>query len=226
MQEHIIEAQNLTKIYPPDTTALRDVSLSIAEGEWTSIVGPSGCGKTTLLNILGCLDSPTRGSLTIDGIPIGRLNQKQRTTFRRENIGLVFQQYHLVPYLNVLENVMLAQYFHSSVVEGEAMETLRLVGLGHRLRHQPSQLSGGEQQRVCVARALVNEPRILLADEPTGNLDTKNGMIVLDLLKGLHEEGHSIILVTHNADIARMGDRVIEMLDGSIVCQRNSKESC
>jgi putative ABC transport system ATP-binding protein len=211
-----IDAVGLTKIYPPETIVLRDVDLSVAEDEWVSVMGPSGSGKTTLLNILGCLDSPTNGDLTINGNRISEMDQGERTQFRRENIGLVFQQYHLIPYLTVLENVMIAQYFHSLVARAEAMDVLRRVGLDHRLKHLPAQISGGEKQRVCIARALVNEPKILLADEPTGNLDRKNGMTVLNLIEELHDEGHTIILVSHNPEIAGMGDRIVHMLDGRI----------
>jgi len=138
------------------------------------------------------------------------------TRFRRENIGLIFQQYHLVPYLSALENVMMAQYYHSVVNENDAINALKKVGLDHRLDHIPAHLSGGEQQRVCIARALVNEPRILLADEPTGNLDQKNGEVVLKLIKNLHEEGHTIILITHNPQIGKLGDKQLNLVDGKI----------
>ncbi len=180
-------------------------------------MGPSGSGKTTLLNMMGCLDVPTEGSLFIDGTEITNLSQAELTRFRRDNIGLVFQQYHMIPYLTALENVMLAQYYHSVVDEGGAIEALERVGLGHRMDQMPSQLSGGEQQRVCVARALVNDQRLLLADEPTGNLDKKNGQVVLDLLRELRDGNHTIILVTHNPEIATMGDVLVELLDGKIV---------
>jgi putative ABC transport system ATP-binding protein len=216
MSEDIIRVRNVSKIYDNITKALDNLSLSFMEGEWTSVMGPSGSGKTTLLNVIGCLDSVTKGSLFINGTEITRLNQIQLTRFRRENIGLIFQQYHLVPYLNALENVMMAQYYHSIVDESDAVEALKRVGLGHRLDHIPSHLSGGEQQRVCIARALINEPNILLADEPTGNLDQKNGELVLDLIKKLHHEGHTIILVTHNPEIGRLGQRIVRLIDGKI----------
>lgn len=179
-------------------------------------MGPSGSGKTTLLNIIGCLDSASKGYAFINGTEITKLNQNQLTKFRRENIGLIFQQYHLVPYLTALENVMMAQYYHSIVEESEAVDALKRVGLSHRLNHIPAHLSGGEQQRVCIARALINEPEILLADEPTGNLDQKNGEIVLDLIRKLHKEGHTIVLVTHNPNIGKLGDRLIKLIDGKI----------
>lgn len=216
MNHEIIRLNNIRKFYDENTRVLENLNLSINKGAWTSIMGPSGSGKTTLLNIIGCLDSATAGSVVINGTEITTLNQTQLTRFRRENIGLIFQQYHLVPYLTALENVMMAQYYHGVVDEAKAVETLKRVGLGHRLDHVPAHLSGGEQQRVCIARALINEPKILLADEPTGNLDQKNGDIVLNLIKELHREGHTVILVTHNADIANLGQRTITLIDGKI----------
>ena len=216
MVKDIIRTKNLSKIYDNKTCALNDVNLSIKKGEWTTILGPSGSGKTTLLNIIGCLDSSTKGSVNINGIETTDLNQKKLTRFRRENIGLIFQQYHLIPFLSALENVMIAQYYHSIVDKEQATETLIRVGLEHRLNHIPAHLSGGEQQRVCIARALINEPKILLADEPTGNLDQKNGEIVLKLIKELHSEGHTIVLITHNPDIGKLGDKKIILVDGKI----------
>ena len=216
MENHVINIKNISKIYENNTRALDNLSLIIKQGEWTSIMGPSGSGKTTLLNVIGCLDSPTNGKVIINGKEITNLNQTQLTRFRRENIGLIFQQYHLVPYLSALENVMMAQYYHSVVNENDAINALKKVGLDHRLDHIPAHLSGGEQQRVCIARALVNEPRILLADEPTGNLDQKNGEVVLKLIKNLHEEGNTIILITHNPQIGKLGDKQLNLVDGKI----------
>ena len=216
MAKDIIKVKNISKIYDNNTKALDNLSLSIVEGEWTSIMGPSGSGKTTLLNIIGCLDSATKGSVYINGTEVTRLKQNELTRFRRENIGLIFQQYHLVPYLTALENVMMAQFYHSIVNESDAVEVLKRVGLSHRLNHIPSHLSGGEQQRVCIARALINEPNILLADEPTGNLDQKNGELVLNLIKELQLEGHTIILITHNPQIGKIGNRVVKLIDGKI----------
>ena len=183
MGREIIVTKNLSKIYG-DTKALQKTSITINQGDWTSIIGPSGSGKTTLLNMISCLDTATSGTVIVNGTNVSELNQVKLTRFRRDNIGLIFQQYHLIPYLTALENVMMAQYYHSIVVEKDAREALENVGMGHRLHHVPSHLSGGEQQRVCIARALINDPKILLADEPTGNLDQKNGKIVLDLIKG------------------------------------------
>ena len=217
----IIRVRKLVKDYDSRTRAVDGVSLDIMKGEWTALTGPSGSGKTTLLNMIGCLDSPTSGMLKIDGVDVTRLDQKALTIFRGENIGLIFQQYHLVPYLTALENVMMAQYFYGYTDEKEAEEMLTAVGLGHRLDHVPAHLSGGEQQRVCIARALVNEPEILLADEPTGNLDQRNGDIVLELMRKLKSEGHTIVMVTHNPDIAKMGDRIIKLVDGRIAYDSN-----
>jgi len=221
MGDAIVRARGLSKLYEPDTWALRDVTLEVERGSWVTIMGPSGSGKTTLLNMISCLDSPSEGDLRINGTDVTELDQKALACFRRENLGLVFQQYHMVPYLTALENVMLAQYYHSVVDEREAAEALERVGLGHRLTHTPSQLSGGEQQRVCIARALINDQQILLADEPTGNLDVKNGEVVLDLIKDLHDDDHTIILITHNPEMSKMGDVLVELLDGRVVSSGN-----
>jgi putative ABC transport system ATP-binding protein len=179
-------------------------------------MGPSGSGKTTLLNLLGCLDTPDQGEIVIDGTNITTLSSHELTEFRREQVGLVFQQFHLIPYLTAVENVMLAQYYHSLVDETEAAEALRRVGLGDRLRHVPSQLSGGEQQRVCIARALINQPKLLLADEPTGNLDGENEKIVMELFEQLHRDGHTIVMVTHDVQIGRRADRQIQLEHGRV----------
>ncbi|MBI1746981.1 MAG: ATP-binding cassette domain-containing protein [Acidobacteria bacterium] len=194
--------------------ALKRLSLEIRKGEWLAIMGPSGSGKSTLVNLIGCLDKPTEGTVMVDGVALTQLTPKQATAFRRETIGLIFQQYHLIPYLTVLENVMLAQYFHSMTNESEAKEALESVGLTHRLTHLPSQLSGGEQQRVCIARAIINEPPIILADEPTGNLDEQNETIVMEIFDKLHAQGRTIILVTHDPEIGRHADRRIELHHG------------
>src|SRR5207248_7477857 len=179
-------------------------------------MGPSGSGKTTLINILGGLDTLTSGRVVVDGIDLAKLNENGLVRYRAEKIGFVFQQFHLVPYLNAVENVMLAQYFHSTTDEAQAADALRRVGLGERLAHLPSQLSGGEQQRVAIARALINEPKLILADEPTGNLDEANERIVIDLFRELHKSGHTILMVTHDPDIARQADRRIELAHGHL----------
>ncbi|MBV9670894.1 MAG: ATP-binding cassette domain-containing protein, partial [Acidobacteriales bacterium] len=184
-----------------------------------AIMGPSGSGKSSLVNLIGCLDRATSGSLMIDGQELSRFGESDLNRFRAEKIGFVFQQFHLVPYLTALENVMLAQYFHSIADEEEALAALEGVGLRDRARHLPSQLSGGEQQRVCIARALINDPKILLADEPTGNLDAHNEDLVLRKLRELHAQGRTIIMVTHDPTVARLADRTVELHHGRIVPQ-------
>ena len=216
MSERMVRAVNLSRAYS-ELCALDSVNLEVARGEWLSVMGPSGSGKTTLLNILGGLDHPTGGQLFIDGTEMTRLTPKELARFRRETVGLVFQQFHLVPYLTALENVMLAQYFHSMPDEAEAHTALETVGLGERLQHLPAQLSGGEQQRVCIARALINQPKIILADEPTGNLDEANEEMVLDLFRRLHAQGHTLIVVTHDARVGRLADRLIALEHGRVV---------
>jgi putative ABC transport system ATP-binding protein len=196
--------------------ALNGVSFAIASGEWVALMGPSGSGKTTLINILGGLDTLTSGSVVVDGVDLAKLNENALVRYRAEKIGFVFQQFHLVPYLNAVENVMLAQYFHSATDEKQAEEALKHVGLGDRLTHLPSQLSGGEQQRVAIARALINQPKLILADEPTGNLDEANEQIVINLFRDLHKSGHTILMVTHDPDIARQADRRIELAHGHL----------
>jgi putative ABC transport system ATP-binding protein len=211
----VVDIENLRKEFG-SVRALDGVSFTIEEGEWIAIMGPSGSGKTTLINIMGGLDSPTSGRAVVDGTDVAKLDESGLTRFRAEKIGFVFQQFHLVPYLTALENVMLAQYFHSTTDEKEARESLQRVGLGDRAAHLPSQLSGGEQQRVAVARALINHPKLILADEPTGNLDEANEEIVLNLLRELHQERHTILMVTHAASIGNLADRRIELAHGRL----------
>ena len=213
----LIELQNVTKYYSDSVCALNDVSFEVAQGEWLSIMGPSGSGKTTLLNVLGCLDQPTSGKVRIGGTDVATLRRDELTRFRSETAGFIFQQYHLIPYLTALENVMVAQYFHSMTDEAEALRALERVGLRNRARHLPSQLSGGEQQRVSIARALINQPKIILADEPTGNLDATNEEIVLQLLDRLHNEGNTILMVTHDEKVGRRADRRIDLEHGRVV---------
>jgi putative ABC transport system ATP-binding protein len=207
--------ESLTKQYGP-LRAVDALSFSIEPGEWVALMGPSGSGKTTLVNILGGLDTLTSGRVIVDGIDLAKLSESQMVRYRAEKVGFVFQQFHLVPYLTALENVMLAQYFHSVTDEKQAAEALRHVGLGDRLTHLPAQLSGGEQQRVAVARALINDPKLILADEPTGNLDQANEAIVLEIFHKLHDAGHTILMVTHDPDIARQADRRIELAHGHL----------
>lgn len=216
MTETMVRAIELSRFYA-EVKALNGINLDVARGEWVSVMGPSGSGKTTLLNILGGLDQPTSGSLVINGTEVTRLSPKELAHFRRETVGLVFQQFHLVPYLNALENVMLAQYFHSMADEAEARDALEAVGLGARLHHLPAQLSGGEQQRVCIARALINQPKIILADEPTGNLDAANEEMVLDIFHQLHAQGHTLIVVTHDVHVGEIADRLITLEHGRVL---------
>src|ERR1700680_3302646 len=199
--------------------ALDDLTLRVEDGEWIAVMGPSGSGKSTLVNLIGCLDSPSAGEIWLDGENVAQLGTKELTRVRAEKIGFVFQQFHLIPYLTAVENVMLAQYFHSMTDEKEALEALDRVGLKDRAGHLPSQLSGGEQQRVCIARALINDPRIVLADEPTGNLDAANEEIVLRLLRELHQQGRTIVMVTHDPVVARLADRRVELHHGKIAAQ-------
>jgi len=215
MNKKVLEMSALTKRFG-NVTAVDAVDLDIREGEWVAIMGPSGSGKTTLMNILSCLDAPTDGRYVLDGVDTSHLDDRQRAVVRREKIGLVFQQFHLVPYLSALENIMLAQYYHSMTDREEAARALEQVGLSHRLHHRPSQLSGGEQQRVCIARALINQPAIILADEPTGNLDEKNEQIVLDLFGELHKAGRTIIMVTHNPEMGEQAQRTVRLHHGRI----------
>ena len=193
----LLELKNISKIYG-ELKALDNVSLHVDQGEWVAIMGPSGSGKSTMMNIIGCMDKPTMGKVLLDGVDISKESSRKLTDIRRDKIGLIFQQFHMVNYLTAVENVMVSQYYHSMPDEKEALEALGRVGLRERARHLPSQLSGGEQQRVCVARALINHPELILADEPTGNLDEANENIVLDLFAQLHKEGTTLIVVTHD----------------------------
>lgn len=213
----LLKVQGITKHFET-ATALKGIDFEVDRGEWVNIMGPSGSGKSTLLNILGGLDYPTEGSVQINGLEISSVGEDEIARFRRDTIGFIFQQSHLIPYLDAVENVMLAQYFHSMADKKEAQEALTRVGLSHRLNHRPSQLSGGEQQRICIARALINNPELLLADEPTGNLDRENTKMMLELLKKLHSEEHfTIILVTHDPFVSQWGQRTLTMEDGKII---------
>jgi len=212
---NILELKNVTKSYG-NVHALKDFNLSVAPGEWVSIMGPSGSGKSTMLNIIGCMDKPTSGSVSIDGIEVTARSNKELTEVRREKIGLVFQQFHLIPHLTALENVMVAQYYHSLTDEQEALKALERVGLAQRAKHLPSQLSGGEQQRVCIARALINYPALILADEPTGNLDEDNEKLVIELFQELHREGHTIVMVTHDNEVGELAQRRVRLEHGRL----------
>ena len=211
----ILTLSGISKIYG-DLKALDTINLNVEEGEWLSIMGPSGSGKTTLMNIIGCMDKPSLGKIELAGQDISKLSSKELTIVRRDTIGLVFQQFHLVNYLTALENVMMAQYYHSMPDEEEAMEALASVGLKERAKHLPNQLSGGEQQRVCIARALINHPKLLLADEPTGNLDEKNELLVMEIFAKLHSAGSTIIVVTHDPEVADQAERMVVLEHGKI----------
>ncbi|MBV9608486.1 MAG: ABC transporter ATP-binding protein, partial [Acidobacteria bacterium] len=221
-----IDLKHVSRSYPARADAngavihaLDDVSLSVASGEWLAVMGPSGSGKSTLVNLIGCLDRPTTGEIWLEGENVASLSQSDLNRFRAEKIGFVFQQFHLIPYLTALENIMLAQYFHSMTDQSEALEALDRVGLKERAQHLPAHLSGGEQQRVCIARALINDPRIVLADEPTGNLDAANEEIVLRLLREFHQQGRTIVMVTHDPVVARLADRRVDLHHGKIASQ-------
>lgn len=219
----MIKVSNLSKIFRTEeieTTALNGVSFSINDGEFVAIMGPSGCGKSTLLNILGLLDNPTDGSYELLGQEVGKLKEKDRTKFRKGNIGFVFQSFNLIDELNVYENVELPlRYLDISAAERKERVTamLKRMNISHRAGHFPQQLSGGQQQRVAIARACVSNPKLILADEPTGNLDSKNGKEVMELLKELNEEGTTIVMVTHSQKDAAVAQRTIDLFDGQIV---------
>ncbi|MCV3356385.1 ABC transporter ATP-binding protein [Campylobacter sp. RKI_CA19_01122] len=211
--KNIIKISNLNRNFN-EVKALQNINLEVKQGEWLAIMGPSGSGKSTLLNILSLMDTQSSGEYFLDDKEVGNLSEEEKSVIRREKIGLIFQQFHLIPYLNALENVMLAQFYHSSIEQKDAIMTLEKVGLSHRLTHLPSQLSGGEQQRLCIARALVNDPEILLADEPTGNLDEANEKNILELFCKLKQDGKTIVLITHNPDLATFADRTIILSHG------------
>ncbi len=211
----VIQTVHLSKRFGA-VTALDDVNITVARGEFVAIMGSSGSGKTTLMNILTCLDTPSEGQVLLNGTDAAALDDEARRIFRARTIGLVFQQFHLLPYLTACENVMLAQYYHSVTDKAAALAALERVGLAHRSDHLPKQLSGGEQQRVCIARALINEPEILFADEPTGNLDAENEQTVLRIFAELHAQNRTIVMVTHNPDLGAQTDRIIRLQHGKI----------
>ena len=212
----LLKIKNVSKIYGP-LKALDNVNLTVENGEWLAIMGPSGSGKSTMMNIIGCMDKPSLGEVILDGADIAKESGRKLTEIRRDKIGLIFQQFHLVNYLTAVENVMVSQYYHSMPDEKEALEALERVGLKDRAKHLPSQLSGGEQQRVCIARALINHPEIILADEPTGNLDEANENIVIDIFKQLHRQGTTLIVVTHDPEVAEVAQRTVVLEHGRLV---------
>lgn len=218
----IIRLENVDKVYRTDeieTLALENVNIEIDKGEFVSVMGPSGCGKSTLLNIIGLLDSPSKGEVTIMNEQTASMNDARLSAFRNRNIGFVFQSFHLIPSLNVIDNVTLPLAYRHGVGteerERRAREALERLGLSHRLKHFPGQLSGGQCQRVAIARAIIGDPEIVLADEPTGNLDSRMGQDVMDILHRLNrEDGRTIVMVTHNENQARTTDRIIRFFDG------------
>ena len=212
----LLELKNVSMVYNGKVRALDGINFSVEKGEWVAIMGPSGSGKTTLMNIIGCMDKATSGEVILDGIDLSDVDGQKLTEIRREKIGMVFQQFHLVPYLTAVENIMVAQYYHGLPDLNDAMTELKRVGLEDRANHLPSQLSGGEQQRVCIARALINYPVLILADEPTGNLDEANQNLVMKIFHELHAEGHTIITVTHSPDVGREAQRCIVLEHGRI----------
>ena len=219
----MLRTENLTKVFRTEeveTTALNGVNIEVKDGEFVAIMGPSGCGKSTLLSLLGMLDNPTGGHYFLDGEEVGHLREKDRTRFRKGRIGFVFQSFNLIEELTVEENIDL-QLRYLGIGRKErrerVLEILRKVNLSQRARHYPQQLSGGQQQRVAIARAVVGKPRLILADEPTGNLDSKNGLEVMELLSSLHAEGSTIVMVTHSQHDAAYADRIINLFDGEVV---------
>jgi putative ABC transport system ATP-binding protein len=216
---YVIELENVSKDYRRGSEtvhALRDVSLAVKPGEYVAVVGHSGSGKTTLMNIMGCLDRPSRGRVILDGQEVHEETEAGLTRLRRSAIGFVFQQFFLIPTLNVLENVSLPSLFVGKPSNGRAAELLEMVGLGNRLHHLPNQLSGGEMQRVAIARSLINAPPILLADEPTGNLDSRNADMIMKIFEQLNQEGVTVVVVTHNQDIVKRCGRKVHIEDGRI----------
>ena len=211
----LLELKDVSMAYNGKVMALQHINMSVEKGEWVAIM--SGSGKTTLMNIIGCMDHATSGSVVLDGIDLRNISDTDLTEMRRSKIGMVFQQFHLIPYLTAVENVMVAQYYHSMPDKKEAMEMMERVGLKDRADHLPSQLSGGEQQRVCIARALINYPVVLLADEPTGNLDEANQNLVMKIFRELHDEGHTIITVTHSPEVGAEAQRCVIIEHGHIV---------
>ena len=222
MPGHAVQIESLERRYG-DTIGLRALSCTVEPGSWVSLVGPSGSGKSTLLHLLGAMDRPTAGRARVGDVELAALDPAGATAFRRSRVGFVFQQHHMVSYLTAVENVMLAQHFHSVADEAEAEAALAGVGLAHRARHLPSELSGGERQRACIARALVNEPGLLLMDEPTGNLDWASALAVLETIARLHAAiGFTVICATHNPAVARWGERTLRLEDGNLVADERA----
>jgi len=227
---NLIEMNSICKSYRNigfETRVLEDVTLHIKEGEYVSLMGPSGAGKSTLMAIMGCLSQPTSGEYILDGEEVGTLNDRKLSRVRNEKIGFVFQAFHLLPGVTALENVILPLVYAKrppSNIKERARELLAKVGMEHRLHHTPGQLSGGEQQRVTIARSLINDPRIILADEPTGNLDSKNGIEIMKTFDNLIKEGKTIVLITHDLEVAQHAGRIVSIRDGQIASDGNHEE--
>jgi putative ABC transport system ATP-binding protein len=226
----MVKLTDVVKVYRMGTVtvpALRGVSLTVEAGSFAAIMGPSGCGKSTLLNILGCLDRPTSGSVEIDGMEVAKMSKAELATLRNRKIGFIFQNFHLLHNTTALANVMLP-FLYSDVPSGQrkprAMELLRSVGLEDRAHHKPFELSGGQQQRVAIARALVNNPKLILADEPTGNLDSRSGLEIMTLLERLNREGMTILMVTHDPQLGSHADRIIHLKDGRVLKAEEVKD--
>jgi putative ABC transport system ATP-binding protein len=223
MPQNIIECENIVKIYSDagfKFEALHGIDLAVKEGEFVAITGPSGCGKSTLLNILGLLDAPTKGKYLLGGKSTEKMKDYEKTILRRNNIGFVFQSFNLLPSVSILENIKMPMRYKGlskSAAQQKAFELLKTVGLADKYKNNPLQISGGQKQRVCIARALANDPKIVIADEPTGNLDIKSGEEIMDLFKSINAKGYTLAMVTHDINLARKTNRIIKMLDGSIV---------
>ncbi len=218
----VIETEKLTRTYRLGTTevcALRGVSVQVVAGEFVALMGPSGSGKSTMMHLLGCLDTPTSGRYVLEGRDVGQLSARERATVRNRRIGFVFQTFNLLPRLNALDNVLLPLLYRGNVNDARrrGVEALKRVGLAQRAQHRPTELSGGERQRVAIARALITDPALILADEPTGNLDSQTGTEIMQLLTALSVDGRTIIMVTHDANVAAYAQRVVHMRDGQIV---------
>lgn len=226
----LIQSENLVKIFKTnhiETSAVNNITLGIDNGEFVAIMGPSGCGKSTLLNIMGLLDTPTQGQVIFDGTEAGHFREKKRTRIRRANMGFIFQSFNLIDDLNVFENIALPLYYLGLGVKKRrerVQELMEQLHIAHRATHHPQQLSGGQQQRVAIARAVVANPKVILADEPTGNLDSANGKEVMDMLKSLNEEGTTIIMVTHSPRDANYANRIVQLFDGKIITENILKK--